>query len=605
VEHGVLIAGRYELVKRLGRGGMGEVWAGRDRSLRRDVAVKLLALDDTVPPDLPARFEREAVAAAQISHPNVVALHDRGVHEDLLFLVMERVEGTTLAQHIRDKSPLGPARALEIAQEICAALVAAHRAQVIHYDIKPHNVMLTPDGRVKVVDFGIAGFVQAAFTVARSSQLAPAGTPEYGAPEQFLTERGDERSDLYALGGVLFALLTGRPPVTGHNGIAVMRRKLDEEAPALDTVRPGLPPAVTELVAELLRRDPDRRPQTAAAVHERLGRLRATLDTPDPSSAVTVPAVPPRTETPPSHPPAQAPAPTRRLPAYDGPFEISWSGQEPPTGYASPTPQKVWRVWLTLALVAAATAVSVYLPFATGKMPVGREQGDSPWLLLTVVWVAGGLCVLLGGIVAVEETSEAIRRTRLLRRRPPWSLHIGPQGTTTTDATGATIATGPAGRRTFAWDHLRMVTLENIVSRAPYCYAGLRTRFTHAAPVLPLRRPPRGLDLPQPTHPPQRRQDPAVRPRPADRAAALGAHRRPHSLHRPSLAAGGRATRREVTPSVGRKTGMAGEPSYGASSPWARKSTRRSIPTLRSQPAHPTSSVIMRGPSASSTMAAI
>jgi serine/threonine protein kinase len=191
VHRGDLIAGRYELVARLGRGGMGEVWTCRDRELRRDVAVKFLALDDAVTPDLAQRFDREAVAAAQINHPNVVALHDRGVDKDHLYLVMERVEGTTLAAHLRSTGPLAPGRALEIAQEICAALVAAHKAHVIHYDIKPLNVMLTADDRVKVVDFGIAGFVQTTFTVARSADLPTAGTPEYGAPEQFGTERGD------------------------------------------------------------------------------------------------------------------------------------------------------------------------------------------------------------------------------------------------------------------------------------------------------------------------------------------------------------------------------------------------------------------------------
>ncbi|MFF2848830.1 serine/threonine-protein kinase [Streptomyces sp. NPDC058001] len=146
---------------------------------------------------------------------------------------MEKVEGATLAEHIRDEGPMFLARALEFVHGICAALVAAHQAGVIHYDIKPHNVMITVDGQVKVVDFGIAGFVQTMFTVASSSHLTPAGTPEYGAPEQFLTERGDRRSDLYALGGVLFAMLTGRPPFTGHNALAVVRRKLDEDAPSL------------------------------------------------------------------------------------------------------------------------------------------------------------------------------------------------------------------------------------------------------------------------------------------------------------------------------------------------------------------------------------
>ncbi|MEV1012033.1 serine/threonine-protein kinase [Streptomyces sp. NPDC049881] len=276
MERGQLIADRYELIRRLGRGGMGEVWAARDRVLRREVALKLLDLDGIAHADLPRRFEREAVAAAQIVHPNVAALYDRGLHDDVLFLVMEKVDGQTLTERLKAENPFPLTRAVAIASGICAALEAAHRAQVIHYDIKPHNVILTDDGLVKVIDFGIAGFVQAAFTVARSSQLTPAGTPEFGAPEQFLTERGDERSDLYALGGMLFAMLAGRPPFTGHNSIAVVRRKLDEEAPHLDAFRPGLPPEVTALVAELLERDPDRRPQSAQQVQQRLQALLAS-----------------------------------------------------------------------------------------------------------------------------------------------------------------------------------------------------------------------------------------------------------------------------------------------------------------------------------------
>ncbi|NUP45903.1 MAG: serine/threonine protein kinase [Catenulispora sp.] len=274
---GELIAGRYEMVARLGRGGMGEVWSARDRSLRRDVAVKLLYLDDADAGDGARRFEREAVAAAQISHPNVAVVHDRGVQDGVLFLVMERIDGTTLSRALGGGVALPVVEAVRIASRICDALVAAHKAGVIHYDIKPHNVMIAVDGTVKVVDFGIAGFVHSQFTVARTSQLAPAGTPEFGAPEQFLEERGDERSDLYALGGVLFCMLTGRPPFQGQNGIAVMLRKRDEVAPRVDELAPNLPPALTELVAGLLERDAERRPQSAAEVAARLAEIDREL----------------------------------------------------------------------------------------------------------------------------------------------------------------------------------------------------------------------------------------------------------------------------------------------------------------------------------------
>ncbi|MDH6709221.1 hypothetical protein P3T27_005967 [Kitasatospora sp. MAA19] len=463
MERGELIAERYELIKRLGRGGMGEVWAGRDRVLHRDVAVKILVLDDGVQVDLPRRFEREAVAAAQIGHPNVVALYDRGFHEDLWFLVMERVEGANLAEHIRDEGPMAVARALQIAQDICAALVAAHQAQVIHYDIKPHNVMITPDGRVKVVDFGIAGFIQGAFTLARSSQLAPAGTPEYGAPEQFLTERGDARSDLYALGSVLFALLAGRAPFTGHNGLAIAQRKLVEEAPRLDALGLNVPPAVTQLVSDLLERNPDRRPQTAVAVHERLVGLRSSLNgTPGISDATTVTAGPRRTLIPP---------PIRQEPAHGDAFEVAWTGQEPVTDYARP----IWQASVSTPLAVISGAIWAADSFAlagAGAFPFGSKGengvGDGLWGVLGVVWIIA-MAGTLVGIAAVASVSGAKRHhRRMLPNRTPWSLTVASQGIVTTGSFG----------RTVTWDLMQTVTVDRITSeKAAYTYTGLRIRL--------------------------------------------------------------------------------------------------------------------------------
>ena len=276
MDRGTLLAGRYQVSKRLGRGGMGEVWSARDRVLRRDVAIKLLRMGEDASADLLARFEREAVAAAQINHPNVVALHDRGVHEGVLFLVMELVDGVSLSALIEASGTVPLSRALEIAEQICAALEATHAAGVVHFDIKPHNVMIAAAGLAKVVDFGIAGLARAQqLSVADSSRLEMVATREYAAPEQFTAERGDARSDLYALGGVLFAMLTGRAPFDGYSPWAMVAAKISGDAPRLDRVRPGLPPAFTALVACMLEREPELRPQSAREVRERLARLRA------------------------------------------------------------------------------------------------------------------------------------------------------------------------------------------------------------------------------------------------------------------------------------------------------------------------------------------
>ncbi|WP_344654832.1 serine/threonine-protein kinase [Catenulispora subtropica] len=382
MQRGELFAGRYEIVARLGRGGMGEVWSARDRNLRRDVAVKLLYLDDAGAGDAARRFEREAVAAAQISHPNVAVVHDRGVQEGVLFLVMERIDGTTLSQALRGGIALPVSEAVRIATRICDALLAAHRAGVIHYDIKPHNVMLTVDGTVKVVDFGIAGFVHSQFTVARTSQLAPAGTPEFGAPEQFLEERGDERSDLYALGGVLFCMLTGRPPFQGQNGIAVMLRKRDEVAPRVDELTPGIPPALTELVAELLEREAARRPQTASEVLARLVRIEKDIAAPasvDPGVAETVQAVAAVApalwveagETPPS-PPRTSHPPT--LPAIGADRQTSLRQRALTSSWAS------WSALVFLVGVGATTQLAgIGARMVATEAGTGRRWTDEVW----------------------------------------------------------------------------------------------------------------------------------------------------------------------------------------------------------------------------------
>ncbi|WP_285490117.1 serine/threonine-protein kinase [Amycolatopsis taiwanensis] len=472
VERGQLISGRYELLKRLGRGGMGEVWAARDRSLHREVALKVLDLDGADHPDLAKRFEREAVAAAQINHPNVVALYDRGIHEDVMFLVMEKVEGGTLTGHIRAENALTLSRAVGIASGICAALTAAHQAGVIHYDIKPHNVMLTPDGRVKVLDFGIAGFIQATFSVPHSSQLAPAFTIEYAAPEQFLSERGDERSDLYSLGSVLFALLAQRPPFTGHNGVAVMRAKLDEEAPRLDSFRDDLPPAVTELVAELLQRDPGRRPPSARLVGDRLARLQ----TASAQAKVNATKVLPATDTATARPPRTRRMETTPSSETDEGFAIGWTGNDPLDAYADA--HGLGRVYIRLRVGAILGLLGVLV-----ALIVAQVDGFPPEIWLPVLVVSG----TVGGQSLIFRR----RVTRVWRRdTSSWSLRIGPRGIRTTKGSES---------HDYRWSEIRRFGVEEVYApkgtgREPpaSCNAGLYLELTDT-------RQPAG---PQPVHRP-------------------------------------------------------------------------------------------------------
>ncbi|GAA2088483.1 serine/threonine-protein kinase [Actinomadura alba] len=452
MERGTLIAGKYELRERLGRGGMGEVWAGRDRDLHRNVAIKLLVRDDDASPDLFHRFEREAVAAAQINHPNVVSLYDRGIHDGLQFLVMEHIDGNTLGRHMHEQAPMPPARALEITQEICAALVAAHRAKVVHYDIKPSNIMLTADDRIKVVDFGIAGFTHThTFTVVPTSMLAPVGTALYGAPEQFLDQRGDERSDLYALGGVLFALLTGKPPFGDGNPLSIIRRKLDDEPPPLRSLRPDVPESVAQLLTDLLQRDPDRRPQTASVVYERLEQLRSAVTTSGAGAGEPDTERLPRT------------APTRALtheaPDTEDAFEIAWTGQEPISTYVTHNRRPLVRHWLLFTILALPL-----LYVGTGVTVVMISEGEPVEDLLIPICLFVVYAILLHVMYGRKLWAAALnwrRHRHALKDRNPWSLRVDAAGITTTDPRHATPVGGPAGHRTFRWSLATAVTLEH------------------------------------------------------------------------------------------------------------------------------------------------
>jgi hypothetical protein len=279
------LAGRYELGAVIGRGGMGAVYRATDLVLRRTVAVKVLpaALAEADPTHV-ARFEREARAAASLTHPGVVAVYDTGADEATRFIVMECVSGRDLAAILRDRAPLDPARAVSITEQVADALAAAHAAGIVHRDVKPANVMITEDGSVRVLDFGIARALDGATLTHGAAVL---GSAAYMAPEQALGERADERSDIYSLGCVLYAMLTGRPPFTGE-AAAILHQHVNAEPRPPSEINPLLSPALEELVMAMLAKSPAARPQSVAKVRGRLAAMAAEPPT-TPATAPTAP----------------------------------------------------------------------------------------------------------------------------------------------------------------------------------------------------------------------------------------------------------------------------------------------------------------------------
>ncbi|ADB30409.1 serine/threonine protein kinase [Kribbella flavida DSM 17836] len=254
----MLVAERYRLGERLGQGGMGEVFRASDEVLGRDVALKLL-LPTRRDPDATARFQREARAAATLSDPHVVTAYDFGPHDGGYFLVMELVEGRTVAEELRERGPFRADRALDVIRQAAAGLAAAHRQDIVHRDVKPGNLLLTPDGTVKITDFGIARFLtDTTTTLTATGQVL--GTSFYLAPERATGQPAGKPSDIYALGCVLYQLVTGHPPFQGDQPASVMYQHVSTEPTAPSHLRPELSGPFEELLFSMLAKNPADRP---------------------------------------------------------------------------------------------------------------------------------------------------------------------------------------------------------------------------------------------------------------------------------------------------------------------------------------------------------
>jgi serine/threonine-protein kinase len=271
-----MLDGRYAIEARLARGGMASVYLATDVRLERRVAVKVMHPGLAEDPEFVARFNREARAAARLSHPDAVAVYDQGNDDGHVFLVMEYVAGATLRQVLRDRGRLAAGEAVAVMDHVLAALAAAHAAGIVHRDIKPENVLVTADGRVKVADFGLARAV--AGTSVTTDDTVLLGTAAYLAPEQLSSGVADARSDVYAAGILLFELLTGAPPFTGDAPMTVAYRHLSDDVPPPSSVAAGVPAELDALVAAATARDPAARPANGAAMHRALEQLRDRLD---------------------------------------------------------------------------------------------------------------------------------------------------------------------------------------------------------------------------------------------------------------------------------------------------------------------------------------
>ncbi|MFD2077942.1 serine/threonine protein kinase [Actinopolymorpha cephalotaxi] len=269
------LGGRYELGEVLGHGGMAEVRIGVDRRLGRTVAVKTLRPDLATDPIFQARFRREAQSAAALNQPTIVAVYDTGEEKadgiSIPYIVMEYVEGRTLRDVLREGRRILPERALEITADVLEALEYSHRAGIIHRDIKPGNVMLTPNGDVKVMDFGIARAVADA-SATMTQTAAVIGTAQYLSPEQARGESVDARSDIYSTGCLLYELLTGRPPFVGDSPVSVAYQHVREEPRPPSMLDPEVPPIADAITLKALQKKPHDRYQSAAEMRQDIER---------------------------------------------------------------------------------------------------------------------------------------------------------------------------------------------------------------------------------------------------------------------------------------------------------------------------------------------
>ncbi|WP_329483200.1 Stk1 family PASTA domain-containing Ser/Thr kinase [Kribbella sp. NBC_01510] len=437
-----LVGGRYEEGEPLGRGGMAEVRRGVDNRLGRSVAIKRLRVDLASDATFQARFRREAQSAASLNHPTIVSVYDTGEEPDpngsgvtIPYIVMELVTGKTLRDLIREGRKIMPERALEITSGVLEALDYSHRAGIVHRDIKPGNVMLTPQGQVKVMDFGIARAV--ADTSSTMTQTAAViGTAQYLSPEQARGETVDARSDLYSTGCLLYELLTGRPPFVGESPVSVAYQHVREQPLPPSSFDPDIPPEVDAVVLKALAKSREERYQSASEMRQDIHRVLAGQQVTAPMAPVAA-----MSETRAMAPTAVAAAAATQAYRQSGDDDLLPPGGDDLDDQDSRSRRNRGLAYFLLGLAIVAVAVGAYALFTNlGNNNGGATATNTPPAKVAVPDVSGKSVADATALLADKglklavgpaETSDTVGRGSAIRQTPEAGIEAD-QGSTVT-----------------------------------------------------------------------------------------------------------------------------------------------------------------------------
>ena len=476
---GRVLEGRYRIGARIAIGGMSTVYAALDERLDREVAVKVMAPSLSADPVFLDRFAREARTAAKLSHVNAVSVYDQGRDDGNVFLVMELVRGRTLRDLIRERGALSPGEAVSLMEPVLAALAAAHRAGLVHRDVKPENILLSDDGVVKVADFGLARAVESNASSTHTGLMM--GTVAYSSPEQFRRGNADARSDVYSAGIVLFELLTGEQPHSGPDAMAVAYSHVHQDTAPPSSRQRGVAPALDRLVARVTARDPAQRPPDAAAFLAELHDVRRELRLP-------VMPVPRRLRPRPGALGAAGPPASLGGPGPGGPPPAPARVAPPDpfgAGRTAPDPHRAGRAGVQHTIVATPVPVRTGgpLPPAPGgpahpSSAPSRPKRRRRWLrtligTLVLLLVAAGITTATWWYVAGRWASvpdvrrDTVATARSMLEAAGFRVGSAPSQASETIGRGTVISTRPPGGQRL----VRGRTVELVASTGPTLYA--------------------------------------------------------------------------------------------------------------------------------------